>query len=207
MKETGRTPKGCDLSFSRTIVVCGDIEAGTLLQPLRGFHHPVAVPVRTEVTVSADLHAREVLLQDSDKRTEGEFLTLGTGVGRKTLGVQATFVGDADAFPVVTPGMGADFFQRSGAPDETVLADVEVVAHHPHPPCPVTTEQISLREVHIGTGGGAVYHNQRNPACHPTHAVTPNAPAMAEATAITIFNTISHTFFFFSGSVVLLMFV
>ena len=41
-----------------------------------------------------------------------------------------------------------------------------------------------------------MHYNYRNASLHPTQAVTPKAPAMADATAITIFKTISHTFFF-----------
>ena len=41
-----------------------------------------------------------------------------------------------------------------------------------------------------------MHYDDRDASLHPTQAVTPKAPAMDDATAITIFKTISHTFFF-----------
>ena len=135
---------------------------------------------------------RKLLLQHPDEGPHGVLLLLGAGVGRMAPLVQAALVGDTDAFPVVTAGMGSCLFQRTGAVDVTVLADVEVIADTPHTLGQVAAEQVGLREVDVRTGGGAMYHYQG----YPTHAVTPNAPANAEATAMMIRKMISHVFFF-----------
>ena len=97
---------------------------------------------------------------------------------------------------IVPKRMSARHFQRSGTPDVAVFADVEVVTHTGHSLGLMTTEQVFLGEIHIYAGCGAMHYDDRNAPLHPTQAVTPKAPAMADATAITIFKTISHTFFF-----------
>lgn len=170
------------------------IEAGTLLQPLGGLHHPVPVGIRTQVPMSAHPTDREILFQGTDQGPQGELLLLGSGIGRQAPLVQAPFVGYSDAFPVEAPGMCPDLFQGTGAPDEPVLPDVEVIPHHPHALRPMATEQVFLGEVHIRPGSRTVYHDQGDAACHPTHAVTPNAPAIPDATAMIIFKMITHTF-------------
>ena len=139
---------------------------------------------------------REILLQGAYQGTHREFLLLRPCIGRKAPFVQSTFVGDADTVLVVSQRMGTYLFQWSGAPDIAVLADVEVVAHTGHSFRLMTTEQVFLGEIYIYPGCGAMHYNYRNASLHPTQAVTPKAPAMADATAITIFKTISHTFFF-----------
>ena len=60
----------------------------------------------------------------------------------------------------------------------------------------MTTEQVFLGKIHIYPGCSAMHYDDRDASLYPTQAVTPSAPAMADATAITIFKTISHTFFF-----------
>jgi hypothetical protein len=96
-------------------------------------------------------------------------------------------------------------FQRSGTPNESVFPDVEVIPHHTHPPCFVTTEKILLGEVGIDSCCRAMYHNQSYTPFHPIHADMPNAPAIAEATAMITFKTISHVaFFFFCSSFIML---
>lgn len=69
----------------------------------------------------------------------------------------------------------------------------------------MVAELVLLREVDVRTDGGAVYHNQRHAAVQPTHAVTPNTPATADATAMMIFKMISHVFFFFCCSIIVLL--
>lgn len=179
-----------------TPLIGGHIEAGTLLQPFGGFHHPIAILIRTQIAVSAYPCDRKILLQGAYQGSHREFLLLRPCIGRKALFVQSAFVGDANAVLIVSQRMGTYLFQRSGAPDIAVLADIEMIAHTGHPLRPMTTEQVFLSEIHIHAGCGAMHYDYRDASLHPTQAVTPKAPAMADATAITIFKTISHTFFF-----------
>lgn len=174
------------------------IEAGALLQPFGGFHHPIAIDIRTQITVSAHPADGEILLQGSYQGTQGELLLLGPRIGRQPVFVQSAFIGDTDAVLVIPPCMGTRLFQRSGTPDVPILTDVEVIAHTGHSPGPMTTEQVLLGKVPIHPGSGAMHHNQRDASRHPTHAVTTKAPANADATAMTTFKIISHTFFFSS---------
>ena len=179
-----------------TPLIGGHIEAGTLLQPFGGFHHPIAILVRTQIAMSAYPGNRKILLQGAYQGTHREFLLLRPCIGRKAPFVQSAFVGDADAVLVVPSSMGTYLFQRSGAPDIAVLADVEVVAHTGHSLGLMTTEQVFLGEIHIYPGCSAMHYDDSDASLHPTQAVTPKAPANADATAITTFKTISHTFFF-----------
>ena len=181
-------------------LIGGYIEAGTLLQPFGGFHHPIAILIRTQIAVSAYPCDREILLQGAYQGSHRELLLLRPRIGRKALFIQSAFVGDADAVLVVPSSMGTYLFHGSGAPDVAVLADVEVVAHTGHSLRLMATEQVFLGEIYIYPGSGAMHYDDRDASLHPTQAVTPKAPAMADATAITIFKTISHTFFFLSCS-------
>ena len=177
-------------------LIGGHIETGPLLQPFGGFHHPIAILVRTQIAMSAYPCDRKILLKGAYQGSHRELLLLRPCIGRKAPFIQSAFVGDADAVLVVPSSMGPYLFQRSGTPDVAVLADVEVVAHTSHSFRLMTTEQVFLGEIYIYPGCGAKHYNYRNASLHPTQAVTPKAPAMADATAITIFKTISHTFFF-----------
>ena len=177
-------------------LIGGHIEAGTLLQPFGGFHYPIAILVRTQIAMSAYPCDREILLQGAYQGSHREFLLLRPCIGRKALFIQSAFVGDADTVLVVSQRMGTYLFQRSGAPDIAVLADIEMITHTGHSLGLMTTEQVFLGEIHICPGCGAMHYDDRDASLHPTQAVTPKAPAMADATAITIFKTISHTFFF-----------
>ena len=179
-----------------TPLIGGHIEAGTLLQPFGGFHHPIAILVGTQIAMSTYPCDREILLQGAYQGSHRVLLLLRPCIGRKALFVQPAFVGDADAVQVVPSSMGTYLFQRSGAPDIAVFADVEVVTHTGHSLGPMTTKQVFLGKIHIYPGSGAMHHDYRDASLHPTQAVTPSAPAMADATAITTFKTISHTFFF-----------
>ena len=172
-----------------------------MLQPFTGFHHSIAIDVGTQITVSAHPGNGEFLLQGTNQGTQGKLLFLGSCIGRMSVGIKATLVGNADAMLVVASGMSTHHLQRSGTPDEAVLADVEMITDAGHPSGPMAAEQILLREIYIHPGSGAMHHYHRDGTCHPTHAVTPKAPAMAEATAMMIFKTTSHTFFFLSCSV------
>ena len=179
-----------------TPLIGGHIEAGTLLQPFGGFHYPIAILVRTQIAVSAYPCDREILLQGTYQGSHRVLLLLCPCIGRKAPFVQSAFVGDADAVLVVPSSMGTYLFQWSGAPDITVLADVEVIPYTGHSLRPMATEQVFLREIHIYPGCCAMHYDDRDASLYPTQAVTPSAPAMADATAITTFKTISHTFFF-----------
>ena len=167
-------------SLSKAPFIGGDIEAGTLLQPFVGLHHPIAVAVGTEVAMTADFRDGKVFLQRADEGTQGVLLLLGSGVGGMTVCVQTAFVGNADAMLVVASGMGTHHLQRSGTPDEAVFADVEMITDAGHPSGPMAAEQILLREIDIHPGSGAMHHYHRDGTCHPTHAVTPKAPAISE---------------------------
>ena len=140
-------------------LIGGHIEAGTLLQPFGGFHHPIAVLVRTQIAMSAYPCDREILLQGAYQGSHREFLLLRPCIGRKALFVQSAFVGDADAVLIMSQRMGTYLFQRSGAPDIAVLADVEVVAHTGHSLRLMTTQQVFLSEIHIHAGSGAMHYD------------------------------------------------
>ena len=181
-------------------LIGGHIETGTLLQPFGGFHYPIAILVRTQIAMSAYPCDREILLQGAYQGTHRELLLLRPCIGRKTPFVQSAFVGYADAVQVVPSSMGTYLFQRSGTPDVAVFADVEVVSHTGHSLGLMTTEQVFLGKIHIYPGCGAMHYNYRDASLHPTQAVTPKAPANADATAITTLKMISHTFFCLSCS-------
>ena len=119
-------------------------------------------------------------------------LLQGAGVGGLSAGIQTAFVGYANAVLIVSLGMGSYPLDGPGTPDITVLADVEVIAYHRHASSPMTTQQILLGEVGVGTGGGAV-DDERG---YPTQAVMPSAPAMPEAIPMMILKMISHVLFF-----------
>ena len=174
------------------------IKTRTLLQPFVRLYPTVAVGVGTQVTVTAHTGDAEILLQAADEGTHREFLLLCAGIRRMSVLIQATLVGDADALAVEPQGVGTYLLQRTSAPNVAILADVEVIADALHPPCPVAAEQILLREVHIHPRSGAMHHNQRHHTLHATQAVTPSAPAIPVATAMTIFKMSFHTFSFLS---------
>jgi len=83
--------------------------------------------------------------------------------------------------------------------NKAVLANVKVITDASHAFSPMGSQQIYIAEVNIHQGGSTMYHNQAQGTAYPTQAVTPNAPAIADATAIIIFNTIFHVVFFFSS--------
>ena len=142
--------------------------------------------------MTADELDGEVFLQRADEGSQGVLLLLGSGVGGMTVCVQTAFVGNADAVLIVAQGVCAHHVQRTGTPDVAVLADKEVIANHFHASCTVTAKEVFLGEVGVGPGGGAVDDEGR----YPTHAVTPRAPAIAEATPMMILKMISHVLFF-----------
>ena len=169
-----------------------DIEAGALLEPFVGLHHPIAVAVGTEVAMAADTLDGKVLLQRADEGTKGVLLLLGAGVGRLSASVQSAFVGNADAFLIVAQSVCAHHVQRTGTPDVAVLADKKVIANHFHASCTVAAKEVFLGEIGVGPGGGAV-DDERG---YSTHAVTPSTPAIADATPMMILKMISHVLFF-----------
>ena len=140
-------------------LIGGYIEAGTLLQPFGGFHHPIAILVRTQIAMSAYPCDREILLQGAYQGTHRELLLLRPCIGRKAPFIQSAFVGDADAVLIMSQRMGTYLFQRSGAPDVAVLADVEVVSHTGYSLGLMTTEQVFLGEIHIYPGCGAMHYD------------------------------------------------
>ena len=175
-----------------TPFVCINIETGTLLEPFVRLHYPISVEVGTEVAVAAHLRDGVILLQDTNQGTQGMLLLLGAGVGGLSAGIQTALVGNADAVLVVAFGMGSYPLDGPGATDVAVLADVEVIAYHRHASSPMTTQQVLLGEVGVGTGGGAV-DDERG---YPTQAVMPSAPAMPEAIPMMILKMISHVLVF-----------
>ena len=179
-----------------TPLIGGHIEAGTLLQPFGGFHHPIAILVGTQIAMSTYPCDREILLQGAYQGSHRVLLLLRPCIGRKALFVQSAFVGDADTVLVVSQRMGTYLFHGASTPDVAVLADVKVVTHTGHSPGLMATEQVFLGEIHIYTSCGAMHYDDRDASLYPTQAVTPKAPAIADATAIITFKTISHTFFF-----------
>ena len=173
----------------------GDIEAGALLEPFVGLHHPIAVAVGTEVAMAADVRDGEVFPQGADQGPQGVLLLLGAGVGGLAAGVETAFVGYADAVLIVAKGVCAHHVQRTGTPDVAVLADKKVIANHFHASCTMAAKKVFLGEIGVGPGGGAV----DDEGGYPTHAVMPSAPAIPEAIPMMILKMISHVLFFFSS--------
>ena len=147
----------CQFDLRTPFIRC-HIEAGTLLEPFLRLHGPVPVAVRTEVTMTAHTGDGEILFQGADEGTHGKLLLLGTGVRRMSLFVQAALVGDTDALLIEAAGMGAGLVQRTGAPDEAILADVEMIADAAHALQAMATEQVLLGKVDVRTGGGTMHH-------------------------------------------------
>ena len=144
------------------------------------------------------------LLQGPDQYTQRVFLLGSPRIRGQTIRVQPAFIRYPHTFPVVSQTMSSLHLQRPGAPDESIFPDVEVIPHHPHSPCLVTTEQVLLGEIGIHPCSCAVYYNQGDTPSYPTHADTPRAPANAEATAMITFKMISHVLFFFPCSLLML---
>ena len=134
-------------------------KARTLLEPFRRLHYPIAVCIRTQVPMSTYPGNGKVLFQGPDQGPQGKLLFLSPRIGGMSLLIQSTFIGDAYAILVVSPGMGTYLFQRPGTPDIAILADVEVITHTGHSPGPMTTEQVFLRKIYIHPGSGAMHHN------------------------------------------------
>ena len=145
--------------------------------------------------MAADALDGEVFLQRTDQGSQRVLLSVGAGVGGLTAGIQTAFIGNTDAFLIVAQGVCAHHLQRTGTPDVAVLADKEVIANHFHASCTVAAKEVFLGEIGVGPGGGAVNDEGR----YPTHAVTPRAPAIAEATPMMILKMISHVLFFFDS--------
>lgn len=144
--------------------------------------------------MTADLRNGVLLLQNPYQSPQGILLPLGTSVGGLSPTVQTALVSNADAVFIEPSGVGTDPVQGSGAADVSILADVEMITYHRHSPFPMATDEVFLGEIGIDTGGGAV-DDERS---YPTQAVTPSAPAIAEATAMMIFRMICHESFFIS---------
>ena len=152
--------------------------------------------------MTADLRNGVLLLQNPYQSPQGILLSLGTSVGGLSPTVQTALVSNADAVLIEPAGVGTDPIQGSGAADVSILADVEMITYHRHSPFPMAAEEVFLGEIGIDTGGGAV-DDERS---YPTQAVTPSAPAIAEATAMMIFRMIFQVFFFLSLFISMFMF-
>ena len=142
-----------------TPLIGGHIEAGTLLHPFGGLHHPIAILVRTQIAMSAYPCDREILLQGAYQGSHRVLLLLRPCIGRKALFIQSAFVGDADTVLVVSQRMGTYLFHGASTPDVAVLADVKVVTHTGHSPGLMATEQVFLGEIHIYTSCGAMHYD------------------------------------------------
>ena len=81
-----------------------------------------------ELTVADDLGIGIVLLQRTEQREEGLFLSRGAGIGSLAMGIEATLVADTDGVGVVVAGVGTDHLLGATEVELSVAGDVVVVA-------------------------------------------------------------------------------
>ena len=81
-----------------------------------------------ELTVADDLGIGIILLQRTEQREEGLFLSRGTGIGSLAMGIETSLVADADGVGVVVAGMGANHLFGTNEVQLSVAGDVVVVA-------------------------------------------------------------------------------
>ena len=69
----------------------------------------------------------------------GFSLSLGTGIGGASVGVQSAFIADADGVAVVAPAVSAGLFDGTGSVCLPIASDVEVIAYPLEPTFDVVT--------------------------------------------------------------------
>ena len=124
-------------------VFLGSVEAGALFTDAR------------KVAMTEDLGIRIVLLQGTEKGNESGLLFGSTGVGRTTLGVETSFIADADGVLVVVAGMGADEVFMTRLIHLTVPGDVVVIGGEAEASL-VTGDELGDREWTVAARGAAV---------------------------------------------------
>ena len=124
------------------------VEAGTALA------HP------GQVAVADDLGIGIVCAEALQQLCHASLLGRSAGVGGMAVAVEAALVADADAVGVVAAGMGARLVLWAAGIYHSILRDVIVVADVVETTRLVAGFQLLHREVPVGTGGTAMYHNQ-----------------------------------------------
>ena len=81
-----------------------------------------------EFTVTDNLGIGIVLLQRTEQREEGLFLSRGAGIGGLAMGIEASLVADTDGVGVVVSGVGTDHLLGATEVELSVAGDVVVVA-------------------------------------------------------------------------------
>lgn len=172
--------------------------------------HPSILPLRLEA--GAGLHGVQVVVAHNQRTgeeafqlsQEGEercFLRRCAGVGGSALGIQSSFVADADGVAVVSSAVRPRFFQRAAAVDFAVEGQVEVVADVAEAAVPdVVTAALLKTQAHALRRGRAMDYKQCNRAHGYLQAPKPKAPTRAVATVMITLRTIPHTDFLGSFS-------
>ncbi len=103
-------------SLSEVVAVGLTVEAGTSLVDT------------LELTVADDVGTGIVDLEGAQQGDEGLALGRRTGVGGTAMGVEASFVADANGMGIVVTGMGTDHLLRTALVELAIAGDVVVVA-------------------------------------------------------------------------------
>ena len=138
----------------------GSVEAGTLLYPFLRLDDAVAVQVGAEVAMAADGAPGIENEQLMDEEAQCSALPGCAGVGSGPVGLQAAFVGNADAVGVEAPHMGADSVERAHWEDGAFPGDVEVIAATGETALAVDAVEAFRSKPAVAAGSGAVHYNQ-----------------------------------------------
>ena len=111
--------------------------------------------------MTENLGIRIVLFQRTEKGNESGLLFGSTGVGRTTLGVETSFIADADGVLVVVAGMGADEVFMTRLIHLTVPGDVIVIGGEAEASL-VTGDELGDREWTVAARGATVNNDEIN---------------------------------------------
>lgn len=138
------------------------IETRTSLQPFLRFHHPIAVPVRTQISMSYHPAARIILQQHPYQHPQRMPLFRRTRICRASLSVQSSFITHTDTVCIVAPNVGTGLFHRPHRTDLSVATHIIVVSAPVKSPSAVLPLQILRREIHVWRSSRAMQYNQVN---------------------------------------------
>ena len=172
------------------------VKARAHLHPLLRFHHPVPVQVRAQVTVSHHLPDSEISRQHPYQHPQRMFLSLGPRIRISSILIQAPFVAHPDTVSVESPGMRPHLLHRPHRTDQTVAADIIMVATPVETPSPVHPVQFLRRKPHLRRSSRTVNHNQINlpHVSHPSSYPKAGRINTSAAPATRLSPSLSYTF-------------
>lgn len=141
-------------------VLCGSVEAGTLLYPFLRLDDAVAVQVGAEVTMPADGALGIQHKQLADEGAQRCTLLRRAGIGGSPVGLQAALVGNADAAGIEAPHMGADIIEGAHGEDDTFTGDVEVIAAAFETSLAVDAVEAFRSKLAVAPGSGAMHYDK-----------------------------------------------